>query len=187
MLSDKTIKEELKKGKLKINPIAKGAIQPSSVDLRLGFEFRLFIPSKRPYINPRDSIDDYSEVRKVKRGEFLTIHPNQFVLGATLERIEVPDYLVGHLDGRSSLGRLGVMIHSTAGHIAPGFKGQLILEISNVGNLPIALFPEMPVCQISFARLSTPAENPYGSKNLKSKYQGQKGAIGSKFSEEFET
>lgn len=186
MLSDKTIKEELSKGKLKIAPLAPNAIQPSSIDLRLGYEFRLFTPSKRPYINPRDNIDDYSEVVKVKKNDFLTIHPGQFVLGTTLERIEIPNYIVSHLDGRSSLGRLGVMIHSTAGHVAPGFKGHLILEISNTGNLPIALSPEMPVCQISFAYLTTPAENPYGSKNLKSKYQGQRGATGSKFSKEFE-
>lgn len=185
MLSDKTIKEELKKGKLQVEPLGRNAIQPSSIDMRLGYEFRLFTPSKRPYIDPSQHIEDYSELVKLKKKEFLTIHPGQFILGTTLESVSVPNYMVGHLDGRSSLGRLGVMIHATAGHVNAGFRGQLVLEISNVGNLPIALYPEMQICQISFTYLTTPAENPYGSKKLKNKYQGQKGVLGSKLEKEF--
>lgn len=185
ILSDRTIKEELKKGKLVIEPLAQQAIQPSSVDLRLGWEFRLFTPSMRPYIDPRSHIEDYSEFYKVKDDGFLTIHPRQFILGTTLEKIEIPNYLVARLDGRSSLGRLGVMIHATAGFVPPGWKGHLVLEISNVGTLPIALYPEMKICQISFARLTEPAQYPYGSRGLGSKYQGQKGVAASRLSQEF--
>lgn len=185
ILSDKTIRAELKKGKLVIEPLGEKAIQPSSIDLRLGYQFRLFTPSRRPYIDPRNHIEDYSQNVEIKKDDFLTVHPGEFILGTTFERLEIPDYLVARLDGRSSLGRLGVMIHATAGYVPPGWKGHLVLEISNVGTLPIALYPEMRVCQVSFERLTEPAEKPYGSRGLGSKYQGQKGVAISKLDREF--
>lgn len=186
ILSDRTIKEEIKKGNIVIDPFDKSAVQPASVDLRLGHEFKLFMPSRRPFIDPTNHIDDYSSTENIiKKNDYLTIHPGQFILGATLERIEFANNIVARLDGRSSLGRLGVMIHATAGTVSPGWKGQLVLEISNLGTLPIALYPGMRVCQISFSYLTTPVDNAYGSKVLKSKYQNQMGAMGSRLSKEF--
>lgn len=185
ILSDKTIREEIKKGRLVIEPFEKEAVQPSSVDLRLGYEFRIFNSAMLPFIDPRNHIKDYTDVIKLKKNKFIVIHPGQFILGTTLERFKIPSNLVARLEGRSSLGRLGIMIHSTAGYVDPGFKGILVLEISNVGSLPLALYPEMPICQISFAYLTTPAENPYGSRKVRSKYQGQRTATPSKLEKEF--
>ncbi|MDO8599860.1 MAG: dCTP deaminase [bacterium] len=186
ILSDRTIKEEIKKGNIVIKPLDKSAIQPAGIDLRLGYEFRLFVPTKRPFIDPtKDFIDDYTESYTLKKGEFLTIHPGQFVLGIMYEWVEFGNHLTARLDGRSSLGRLGVLIHATAGSVDPGWRGNLVLEISNVGSLPIALYPEMRICKISFHYLTTPSDNVYGSKVLKSKYAGQKGVVTSKLNLEF--
>lgn len=185
ILSDKTIKREIKKKGIIIKPFDKDAIQPAGVDLRLGNEFRLFSPTKRPYIDPTKDIGDYTESFIVKDGEFITMHPGQFVLGVVYEWIEFGNHLTARLDGRSSLGRLGILIHATAGSVDPGWKGNLVLEISNVGSLPIALYPKMRICKISFDYLTEPSQNVYGSKKLHSKYAGQKGVVLSKLNKEF--
>lgn len=186
ILSDHTIKEEIKKRNIVIEPLDLKAIQPASVDLRLGDVFRLFTPSRRPFIDPINHVEDYSSEETVlKKGDFITIHPGQFILGTTLERVEIGPSVVARLDGRSSLGRLGVMIHATAGMVSPGWKGHLVLEISNIGTLPIALYPGMRICQVSFSYLTTPADNVYGSRELKSKYQGQRGVMASRLDVEF--
>lgn len=185
VLSDRDIRREIKNGKLVIEPFLPRLVQPSSVDLRLGYVFRFSKQVKKPYIDIKVGGDDYTEEIKLKKGEPLIVHPSQFFLATTFERVGVPDYLVGQMFGKSSLGRLGIMIHSTAGYIDPGFKGLLVMEISNVGTIPIALYPEMRICQVSFSRLTSPAQYPYGSRKLGSKYQGQKTAVASKIAKEF--
>jgi dCTP deaminase len=173
ILSDRTIKEELAAGRLLIEPFDPSLVQPSSVDLRLSRRFLVFRNTQKPYIDVRMSVDDVMELVEVHDDEPVIVHPKEFILGSTVERVSLPDDLVARLDGRSSLGRLGIVIHSTAGFIDPGFAGHVTLEISNLANLPIALYPGMRVAQISFHRLSTPAEAPYGQGKLGSKYQGQ--------------
>lgn len=185
ILSDRTIKEEIKKKGIVIKPFMLQAVQPAGVDLRLGNEFRLFSPSKMPYIDPTKDIGGYTETVKIEDGEFITIHPGQFILGIIYEWVEFKNHITARLDGRSSLGRLGIMIHATAGSVDPGWKGNLVLEISNVGSLPIALYPKMRICKISFHYLTEPSENVYGSKKLKSKYAGQRGVVASKLNQEF--
>lgn len=185
ILSDKTIKREIKNGGIVIRPFDSKAVQPAGVDLRLGNEFRLFSPTKRPYIDPTKEMGDYTEVLSVSDGDFITIHPSQFVLGVVYEWVEVANHMTARLDGRSSLGRLGILIHATAGSVDPGWKGNLVLEISNVGSLPILLYPKMAICKISFDYLTEPSENVYGSKSLHSKYAGQKGVVMSKLNQEF--
>jgi dCTP deaminase len=174
VLSDRSIREEIRKGRIVIDPLGPNAIQPSSVDLRLGRKCRLFKARARvPFIDPRLKADDLTELVEIDELQPLVIHPGEFLLATTLERVCVPADLVGRLDGKSSLGRLGLVIHSTAGYVDPGWQGHLTLELSNVSNLPIMLYYGMPVSQISFMRLTEPAERPYGSKGLGSKYQGQ--------------
>ena len=173
VLSDRSIREELAAGRLRIEPLTDDALQPSSVDLRLDRLFRVFKPSGRTQIDVREPCDDCTELVAVDEGKPFVIRPGELVLANTLETITVPNDLVARLDGRSSLGRLGLLVHATAGYVDPGFSGKLTLELSNASPLPIALYCNMKVCQISFLRLSTPVDRPYGSPGLGSRYQGQ--------------
>jgi dCTP deaminase len=159
--------------------VYEGAIQPASVDLRLGSKLLVFRNHREPYINPKTDMRHLAEEEEVDEIKPFILHPGEFILGATFERVEIPDDLVGRLDGKSSLGRLGLIVHSTAGFVDPGFKGHLTLELTNVSKLPIGLFAMMPVSQISFARLTTPADNPYGASG--SKYQDQEGPQASRY------
>ncbi|MBI4492324.1 MAG: dCTP deaminase [Chloroflexi bacterium] len=173
ILSDRSIREEIAAGRLVVEPFEPSMVQPSSVDLRLGRRFLVFRNTQKPFIDVRDRVDDVMDLIEVGEDQPIIIHPKEFVLGSTVEKVTLPDDLVARLDGRSSLGRLGIVIHSTAGFIDPGFSGHITLEMSNLANLPIALYPGMRIAQISFQRMTTPAETPYGQRALGSKYQGQ--------------
>ena len=176
ILSDKTIKEYLKEGKIVIDPLKdEQQIQPSSVDMRLGDEFKVFKVIRKPYIDPKDEEDiaEYMESSTVPEGEAFIIHPNEFALATTQEYVKVPDDLVARVEGRSSMGRLGVTMHVTAGYVDPGFEGRITLEISNIGAMPVALYPGQRVCQLVFETMTTPAELPYGHPKRNSKYMNQ--------------
>ncbi len=185
ILSDRSIREQLNQGRIRIEPLHPECVQPSSVDLHLYSEFLVFRNSRRPYIDVREPQSDLTDLIRVDAGEAFILHPGEFVLGSTSEIVGIPDDLVGRLDGKSSLGRCGLMIHSTAGYVDPGFVGRLTLELSNVANLPIALYPGMRIAQISFSRMTTPADHPYGDPSIGSKYQGQMGPRASELHREF--
>ncbi|QBI20144.1 dCTP deaminase [Egibacter rhizosphaerae] len=185
ILSDRDIRAQLDKGALVIDPLADHAIQPASVDVRIGDGFRVFANHRHPYIDTRAPQPDLTEIVEVAPGESFVLHPGEFVLGATYERVSLPGDLVARLEGKSSLGRLGLLVHATAGFIDSGFSGQLTLELSNVANLPIAIYPHMKIGQVALFQLSSPAEHPYGSAELGSKYQGQQGPTASRFYENF--
>ncbi len=187
VLSDCTIREELEAGRIVIDPLSKDCIQPSSVDLHVDRYFRLFRNHSMRVIDVKDDLEDLTELVEISEGEALILHPGEFVLGSTLERVALPSDLVARLEGKSSLGRLGLLIHSTAGFVDAGWDGHLTLELSNVANLPITVYPDMKIGQISFLRMSTPAEQPYGSQGLGSKYQGQRGPTPSRYFENFRT
>lgn len=172
ILSDRTIRAEIAAGRIGIDPFDPKMVQPSSVDVRLDRTFLVFRNTKRAYIDPKQPAEDLMELIEVAEDEPMFLHPHEFVLGSTVEKVRIPDDLVARLEGRSSLGRLGIVIHSTAGYIDPGFEGHVTLEISNLANLPIALYPNMRIGQISFVQMTTAAENPYGP-GRSSKYQGQ--------------
>jgi dCTP deaminase len=172
MLSDRSIREAVESGRIGIDPFDPALIQPSSIDVRLGSKFLVFRNTKRAYIDVKQPADDLMELIEVGHDEPMFLHPHEFVLGSTVERVRIPDDLVGRLEGRSSLGRLGIVIHSTAGFLDPAFEGHVTLEISNLANLPIALYAGMRIGQISFAQMTTPAERPYGPARG-SKYSGQ--------------
>lgn len=173
ILSDQSILEEVRAGSLRIEPFDERLVQPSSVDVRLGGKFLVFRNTQKPFIDVREPVDDVMELVEVSDGRPIIVHPKEFILGTSLELLELPDHLVARLDGRSSLGRLGIVIHSTAGFIDPGFRGHITLEISNLSNLPICLYPEMRIAQVSFQRMTTPAARPYGKGATGSKYQDQ--------------
>ena len=173
VLSDRDISSELEAGRVRIDPYDPADLQPSSVDLHLDRSFRVFRNNRYAFIDPRMPQPDLTELLTIGDDEPFVLHPGEFVLGQTLEWVELPDDLVSRLEGKSSLGRLGLLIHSTAGYVDPGWKGKLTLELSNVANLPIALYYGMRIGQISFFRMSSPVERPYGSRELGSKYQGQ--------------
>jgi dCTP deaminase len=181
ILSDVTIREELAAGRVVIDPLGDDAIQPSSVDLHVDRYFRVFRNDTTPYIDPKQHQEDLTELVEVGDDGAFILHPGEFVLGSTLERVALPDDLVARLEGKSSLGRLGLLIHSTAGFVDAGWDGHLTLELSNVANLPIALYPGMKIGQISFLRMTTAAEHPYGSEVTGSKYQGQRGPTPSRY------
>ena len=181
VLSDRSIREEIQAGRLVIDPWEERYLQPASVDLRLGREFRVFRNYRLPYIDVKAEMPRLTEQESIEDEVPFILHPGEFVLAVTLERVRVPDDLVGRLDGKSSLGRLGLIVHSTAGFVDPGFQGRLTLELTNVANLPITLYSAMPVSQISFSRLSTPADHPYGASETGSKYQGQEGPEASRY------
>ena len=185
ILSDRSIRDEIAAGRIEIDPFDDDCVQPSSVDLHVDAQFRVFANSRYPYIDVRREMPDLTELVSVAPGEPFILHPGEFVLGSTLERVRIPDDMVARLEGKSSLGRLGLLIHSTAGYVDPGWDGFLTLELSNVANLPITIYPEMKIGQISFFRLTTAAEVPYGSTGTGSKYQGQRGPTASRFFEEF--
>ena len=172
VLSDRTIKNLLAEGRIVVDPLGDGCIQPASVDVHLDKHILVFRNSRRPFIDVRQDLSDLTEMEEIGDQPFM-LHPGEFVLGSTLESIEIPDDLVARLEGKSSLGRIGLLIHSTAGYVDPGWKGHLTLELSNVANLPITLYHGMKIGQLSFLQLSTPADVPYGSPELGSKYQGQ--------------
>jgi len=185
IFSDRTIKESVASGRIIIDPYDDDMVQPSSVDLRCGSVFRVFENHKYPLIDPKAPQEDLTTAIEATPDEPFILHPGEFVLGSTLEVVGLADDIVARLEGKSSLGRLGLLIHSTAGFIDPGFKGQVTLELSNVANLPIAIYPEMKIGQVSFYDLSTPAEHPYGSTAAGSKYQGQSGPTPSRIHRDF--
>jgi dCTP deaminase len=186
VLSDRDIRAALQSGRVRIDPFDPSCLQPSSVDLHLDREFRVFRNNRYPYIDVRQPQPDLTELVAIEDDEPFILHPGEFVLGQTLEWVELPDDLVSRLEGKSSLGRLGLLIHSTAGYVDPGWKGNLTLELSNVANLPIALYFGMKIGQISFFRMSSAVERPYGSKELGSKYQGQSTPTASAFYRDFD-
>jgi dCTP deaminase len=186
ILSDRDIREEIGSGRIGIEPFDDGDVQPSSVDLHVDRYFRTFHNARYPYIDVKKPMEELTELVDVKEDEPFILHPGEFVLGSTREYVRLPEDLVARLEGKSSLGRLGLLIHSTAGYVDPGFEGHLTLELSNVANLPITIYPGMKIGQISFFRLSSPAEHPYGSSGVGSKYQGQRGPTPSRFYENFQ-
>ena len=187
VLSDRDIRAAVQAGRVRIDPWDAACLQPSSVDLHLDRDFRVFRNNRYPYIDVRASQPELTELVSISDDEPFILHPGEFVLGQTLEWVELPDDLVSRLEGKSSLGRLGLLIHSTAGYVDPGWKGNLTLELSNVANLPIALYFGMKIGQISFFKMSSPVERPYGSKELGSKYQGQSRPTASEYYRDFET
>jgi len=181
ILSDVSIRQALADGRIVIEPMMDGAVQPSSVDLRIDRYFRVFRNDTTPYIDPKQPQEDLTELVEVKEDNAFILHPGEFVLASTLERVAIANDMVGRLEGKSSLGRLGLLIHSTAGFVDAGWDGHLTLELSNVANLPIALYPGMKIGQISFLQMTTAAEHPYGSSTTGSKYQGQQGPTPSRY------
>ena len=175
LLSDRDIRAEVEAGRFLLEPYDAGLIQPSSVDVRLDRFFRVFANHRYTHIDPAQQQDDLTELIEPQGDEPFVLHPGEFVLGSTLEVVTLPDDLAARLEGKSSLGRLGLLTHSTAGFIDPGFSGHVTLELSNVANLPIVLWPGMKIGQICLFRLSSPAEHPYGSEVYGSRYQGQRG------------
>jgi dCTP deaminase len=186
ILSDRDIRGEIDAGRIVIDPYLPDAVQPSSVDLHLGNRFRVFRNNRTAVIDPRIEQPELTELVEISGDEPFVLHPGEFVLGATFERVALPDDLVARLEGRSSLGRLGLMIHSTAGYVDPGWEGTLTLELSNVANLPIKLYDGMKIGQISFQRLSSAAEVPYGDKRIGSRYRGQTDPTASRYHADFE-
>lgn len=186
VLSDRTIKAELDAGRIGIEPLDPSAIQPASVDVRLDNQFRVFRHTSQPYIDVRDPVDTLTDLVEIAADEPFILQPGAFCLGSTLETVTLPEDIVARVDGKSSLGRLGLLVHATAGYVDPGWTGKLTLELSNQSQMPIALYREMRIAQISFLRLSTPVDRPYGSPDLGSKYQGQTGPTPSRISREFE-
>jgi len=185
VLSDGDIRAEIEAGRIVLDPYVPEAVQPSSVDLHLDNRFRVFRNSRYPYIDVREEQPELTELVEIRDDEPFILHPGEFVLGSTLERVELPNDLVARLEGKSSLGRLGLLIHSTAGYVDPGWEGNLTLELSNVANLPIALYYGMKIGQISFFKMSSAVERPYGSPELGSKYQGQSEPTASAFHRDF--
>ena len=187
VLSDRTIRRLLEEGRIGIEPYEEELLQPSSVDVRVDRLFRVFRNSRYPFIDVKQEMEELTELVEVEPDEAFILHPGEFVLGSTLERITLPDDLVARLEGKSSLGRLGLLIHSTAGFIDPGWDGHVTLELSNVANLPITLYYGMKIGQVSFVQMSEPAEHPYGTGELGSKYQGQMGPTPSRYCRNFQT
>jgi dCTP deaminase len=187
ILSDRTIREQLAAGRIVIDPLDELLIQPSSIDVRISNLFRVFRNHTRGVIDVKQDMVDLTELVEIAddSSEAFMLHPGEFVLGSTLERISVPDDLVGRVEGKSSLGRLGLLIHSTAGFIDAGFDGHITLELANVASLPITLYPGMKIGQVSFMQMTTPADRPYGSGASGSKYQGQRGPTPSRYFENF--
>ena len=172
VLSDRDIRALIERGRIGIDPFDPACVQPASLDIRLDHRFRVFRSSRHAYIDLAKGLDDITELVTVDEGAFI-LHPGEFVLGSTRERIRLPDDVVSRVEGKSSLGRLGLLIHSTAGFIDPAWDGHITLELSNVNTIPITLYPGMRIGQLSFFQLSSPAERPYGSPELGSSYQGQ--------------
>lgn len=185
IFSDRSIREAIAAGTIQIDPYEPSFVQPSSVDLRVGAGFRVFENHRYSEIDPRAPQSDLTKLVEPEAGDPFMLHPGEFVLGSTLERVKLGDDVVARLEGKSSLGRLGLLIHSTAGFIDPGFEGHITLELSNVATLPIAIYPGMKIGQISFYQMTTAADYPYGSPELGSKYQGQSGPTASRSHRDF--
>ncbi|MDA8293952.1 MAG: dCTP deaminase [Actinomycetota bacterium] len=185
VLSDRSIREAIDAGRIVIDPLGDGCVQPSSVDLHVDRYFRVFRNHTSRVIDVREDQEDLTELVEIAEDSALILHPGEFVLGSTMERVALPDDLVARLEGKSSLGRLGLLIHSTAGFVDAGWDGHLTLELSNVANLPITVYPGMKIGQISFLQMTTAAERPYGSDGLGSKYQGQWGPTPSRYADNF--
>lgn len=185
LLSDRDIRQELESGRIGLDPLDLGMIQPSSIDVRLDKFFRLFDNHKYQHIDPAVDQPELTRLVEVEGTEPFVLHPGEFVLGATYEVVTLPDDVAARLEGKSSLGRLGLLTHSTAGFIDPGFSGHVTLELSNVATLPITLWPGMKIGQLCFFRLSSPSEHPYGSALYGSRYQGQRGPTASRSFQNF--
>jgi dCTP deaminase len=175
LLSDRDLCKELESGRLGVSPYDPAMLQPSSIDVRLDRYFRVFDNTKYTHIDPALQQDELTSLVEQEGDDPFVLHPGEFVLGSTFEQVTLPDDLAGRLEGKSSLGRLGLLTHSTAGFIDPGFSGHITLELSNVANLPITLWPGMKIGQLCLFQLSSAAEHPYGSARAGSKYQGQRG------------
>jgi len=186
LLSDRDIKAQVAAGRLRLDPYEPSLLQPSSIDVRLDRWFRVFNNQQYTHIDPAQQQDDLTTLMEPKGDDPFVLHPGEFVLGSTLERVRLPDDLVARLEGKSSLGRLGLLIHSTAGFIDPGWDGHVTLELSNVANLPITIYPGMKIGQISFMQMTEPAAMPYGSTEIGSKYKGQQGPTPSRYYKNFE-
>ncbi len=185
ILSDRDILQEIEAGRIGIEPLERACIQPSSVDLHLGNQLLLFRNSHRPYIDVKQPIDELMESQEVAYGESFAVHPLEVLLASTYESVTLPEDLVARLEGKSSLARLGLQVHATAGFVDPGWRGRLTLELSNVTKFPILIYPGMKIVQISFMRMSSPVLVPYGSARLHSKYQGESGPTPSRYYQEF--
>ncbi len=185
ILSDRSIREALESGRIGIEPYVATNVQPSSIDICLDRFFRVFRNHTATVIDVKENQEDLTELVEINDGDCFVLHPGEFALGSTAERLTVGNDLVARIEGKSSLGRLGLLIHSTAGFIDPGFDGHITLELSNVANLPITLYPGMRIGQISFLAMTTAADHPYGSGVLGSKYQGQRGPTPSRYFENF--
>lgn len=180
LLSDRDIKAELDAGRVVLDPLDPEMLQPASIDVRLDRFFRLFANHRYPVIDPAQDQPDLTRLVEVENGDPFVLHPGEFVLGSTYEQVTLPDDVAARLEGKSSLGRLGLLTHSTAGFVDPGFSGHVTLELSNMATLPITLWPGMKIGQLCFFRLSSPAEFPYGSEKYGSRYQGQRGPTASR-------
>ena len=185
LLSDRDIEAEIDGGRVRLEPYDEAMVQPSSIDVRLDKYFRLFDNHRYPFIDPAEDQPELTRLIEVEHGEPLILHPGEFVLGSSFEVVTLPGDLAARLEGKSSLGRLGLLTHSTAGFVDPGFSGHVTLELSNAATLPIKLWPGMKVGQLCFFRLSSPAENPYGSAKYGSRYQGQRGPTASRSFQNF--
>lgn len=187
VLSDRTIKEEIAKKRIIIEPLDLSCIQPASVDIHLDKKLRVFRSWRSPfYIDVKRNLEDLTEIVEIEDENPFFLQPGEFVLGSTMEDITLPDDIVGRLEGKSSLGRIGLLIHSTAGYVDPGWQGHLTLELSNVARLPVTLYSGMKIGQVSFIRLTSAAERVYGDEGLGSKYQGQKEPTASRYYKDFE-
>jgi dCTP deaminase len=185
ILSDRSIREQLAAGRIVIDPLDEACLQPSSIDVKVSNLFRVFRNHTASVIDVKNDMTSLTELVEIADGDAFMLHPGEFALGSTLERVGVPDDMVARVEGKSSLGRLGLLIHSTAGFIDAGFDGHITLELSNVANLPITLYPGMKIGQVSFMMMTTPADKPYGKGASGSKYQGQRGPTPSRYFENF--
>ena len=181
VLSDGTIRRLVAEGRIAIDPWDPSMVQPASVDLKLGRSFRVFHNHRLPAIDLAEPPQGVTEHVAVDEGQSFVIHPGEFVLGNTVEQVTMPDDLVARIEGKSSLGRLGLIVHATAGFVDPGFSGTLTLEITNLTRVPIVLWPGKPIAQLSFMTLDRPAERPYGHPDLGSHYHGQLEATESRY------
>lgn len=187
LISDHDIRQDLDSGRIQLDPYDPAMVQPASIDVRLDKYFRLFDNHKYPYIDPAEDQPELTRLIETKPGEPFILHPGEFVLGSTYEQVTLPDDVAARLEGKSSLGRLGLLTHSTAGFIDPGFSGHVTLELSNMATLPILLWPGSKVGQLCFFRLSSPTDHPYGSGAYGNRYQGQRGPTASRSYQNFHT
>lgn len=185
LLSDKDIKLEIASGRVKLEPYSEDMVQPASVDIRLDRFFRTFENHKYQFIDPRQDQQDMTRLVEVEANEPFVLHPGEFVLGSTFEVVTLPEDIAARVEGKSSLGRLGLLTHATAGFIDPGFSGHVTLELSNVSNLPVTLWPGMKIGQLCFIKMSSASEHPYGSNVYGSRYQNQRGPTPSRSFQNF--